>query len=234
MHKYILILLLGSGLFNQAKSEPSLLKDTWQNGWYLLFGLGPSGQVYSTESLSNRGSIGPHIQSHLGFWAYDAFGIEIGSSVGINFFDQVPLEQTNTNLDFTDVGYAAWSSSFYIGIRVRIPAVEPSRYWRPYVRLYQGIGQSVGFFLDDPPGLNLEGIRVHNEGNVMGIAFGNLFDSLASGKLWFLEFSVQVFILRTRFAIQGGGVLPIELGSVSVSKDDHIIKTSLSFGMALF
>ena len=233
-----LLLLLGNTSLVYAEPDTGdngrHLKTNWQDGWYFLFGGGLTGSLYITDNLRNRGAAGPSIQTHLGYWAFDAIGFEIGSLVGFNYFRQVPLEGFGTRIE--DIDYFSWNSAFYWGMRARLPGVKHTNNFNPYLRMMQGAAQSVGFFLngfDRYPALR--DLRIHNEGTMIGFAIGNVFNSLNSKRhVWYIEFGVHLFLLRQRFAISGEEVVPIIVNNEAVSKDDRIIQTSLSIGIAFF
>ena len=217
----------------QYNEDKQLLRTTWTNGWYFLTGIGFTGGFIVTNDFSERASGGGHISTAIGYNAMNAYGIEIGSLVSFNIYDGLPAVGDITTEDNYNV--IVWDTAFYWGIRARIPQIIPSDNINPYVKLFLGYGQSVGFITDIEieEYSYLKEVRLHNEGPLYGFSLGNIFNTKDSSSIWFIEFTLLLQLHWDTHIVESSEELPVIVESKSTTDNKRILRGNLSIGVRL-
>ncbi len=132
----------------------------WYDGPYFLAGIGPSESVSITNKKSTWSYGGCHLFVNLGYWAYDAFGIELGGFINYSYFEDLTVYDYTGILPvsyglnkITGIDAHLWDSSFYMSLNVRFPFVKRTDLLNPYLRLLVGYGVSVYWIKNVPDSL---------------------------------------------------------------------------------
>ena len=205
------------------------------NGWYFLVGTGFSVSIYESDaSLTTRSNAGGmHLSTSIGYFSNNSYSIEIGSVTSLNEFDKIYMKGADSVTNSVEM--TAWNSIFFWSIRARFPRIKPTNNISPFIKIFYGYGSSVGF-LHNPPEENkaLGDVRMHQEGPLFGISFSNIFNTLNSQQVWFIELTFLRQIFWERFAIDNSGVVATIIKSEPTNNNDTMMQLHISIGTNIF
>ncbi len=215
--------------------DNSFITKSWTEGWYFLAGIGPSTSVFSQSGRTEHSPSGGHVSSTIGYFSKGGYGFEIGSYIDVPFFYDFGIETPDEN---RDVDINLWNTLFFLSIRARLPEVQPTSNWDPFIKVFYGFGAGVMFFHlddDDPWKEALDDRRLQLEGPVFGLSFTNFFNTQSDDvPVWFLELSVSTQLYQERYFIEAAGDLPLVLDKQATSKNDELYVVRLSAGIRVF
>jgi len=214
--------------------DNSFIKNSWTNGWYFLAGIGASSSTFIRSSITEFSPLGGHVSSTIGYFSKGGYGFEIGSYIDVPFFNDFLIETPDVKREL-DINL--WNTLFFLSIRARLPEIQPSNNWNPFVKVFYGFGAGVMFFHledDDPWKDSLKDKRVQLEGPLFGISFSNFFNTQSNDPIWFLELTISTQLYQERFVIEEAGDLPLVLDTNPTDKNDELYVVRLSAGIRLF
>jgi|GEM_PF-3266873 len=250
----IIILLLGGSATavetesdkpsdSQAIADNNYAATKWHPKHYFAIGTGLSALASITHSEENKSIAGIHFYTALGYWVFDAVGLELGAIISFGYFHDVTItqyiEETDGSLTphtLEDFHSLMWDSSFFWGVMVRLPFTRRTDTINLYLKLFQGYGTSVYWLFDkeEEDVLNKEATRFFSEGVLFGFSIGNIFNAFNEKTTWFLQLSVHFKMYQESLAIKDGEVLPETLSKIENRNNAHLIQISLTAGIRLY
>lgn len=219
--------------FHTPPAEAALPEKNWNSGFYLLAGGGPSFAVYDTEYTDREfSSLGFNLYTTVGYYFENLFALEIGSTVTFQYHFGVPIRGFDRYENNANV--LSWNSAFFGAIRIRIPKVKHTNNFNPFFKTIIGVGTSVGFIKNlDEENEDLKGIRLNQEGPLLGFSIGNMFNTRSRGRLWFVELTFILQIYWDRYMVQDAEELPIVVDSENLKDRDNLKQFIFTVGIRI-
>lgn len=129
-----------------------------------------------------------------------------------------------------------WESSYYLSTRVKFPGVKATNLFNPGFKLLAGYGNSVAFIreIDDEDISEKDGVRIHNEGPLMGASLIFFFNSMDESFPWFIEVASILQLHWKSYIVEPQGVVPVVLDESFTKENTRIVRLNLSIGTPLF
>jgi hypothetical protein len=233
---FVLILVV-SQLSMASVIEPlkePLMEDTeWDGGWVFLAGIGATAARTVTDTDSERAMVGPNISTSVGYCEKYTYCIEIGSLTSANFYSNIKGKTQGKDVN---ASVLMWESSYFLSTRIKFPGVKPTNLFNPGFKLLGGYGNSVAFIreIDDVDIAAQEGIRIHNEGPLMGASLIFFFNAMDYSFPWYIEMTSILQLHWNSYIVQPQGVVPVVLEEGFAEGNTRIVRFNLSIGTPLF
>ncbi len=216
----------------KLQTEDSFLCTKWTDGMYFLGGFGPSAGFMFNDQESARSHGGLNLSTSVGYSVDHYYSIEIGSIVSVQYFDKVPGAET-VGLDLGHVIF--WDTAFFWALRVPILKSKYSDNFAPYIRMFQGWGNGVGFIYDIHGEYSyLNDSRTQLEGPIMGVSFGNFFNTFNEDSLWFIDVTFMLQFFWDGYVVSSTAEVPVVLEKKDLDENYHKIQLHVSCGVRFF
>jgi hypothetical protein len=229
----LLFILILSQFSMAETAEKSKKSEGWKGGWSFLAGIGATAARTITNTDSERAMLGPNISTSVGYCTGLAYCIEIGSMTSANFYESIKVKTQGKEVDASVI---MWESSYYLSTRIAVPGIKPTNLFHPGFKLLVGYGNTVSFIreVDDQEISQRDGLRIHNEGPLMGAAFILMFNAMDDSYPWFIEVASILQLHWKSYVVQPQGVVPVVLDQSFTEENTRIMRLNLSVGIPLF
>lgn len=190
-------------------------------GWYCLGGIGYSVAGINQERTETQFfPLGFNVASALGYFAAGGYSIELGSYIDVLDFSSIRASefrwaqvdedlQSGKGEDFIN-----WSTTFYLGVKARIPNVRATNWWNPSLKVFIGRGVSVIFWEKERENGQMESNRrVHLEGFSYGLSFSNVLNIFSDKNPWYWEVTFSRQMNTEYFFVEDDGALPAPIAN---------------------
>jgi len=253
------------GALNPTEEQDNLYAARkWHGGPYFLAGIGPSETVSITSKIATWSYAGCHLFLNLGYWAFDAFGIELGGFINYSYFEDLTVYDYTGILPvafgmnkITGIDTHLWDSSFYLSIMVRLPFVKRTDLFNPVLRILVGYGISVYWIKHIPASVALQLAtagysaklywlnllpdagwsrkdRFQSDSPVFGFSIGNVFNAFNGREVWYLQLTVLAKMYREVIVVKDGLVVPTGIANFDNIHNNHIVQLHLTAGIRFF
>ncbi len=227
---------------SQREADNSFAATKWHPKHYFALGTGFSGFASISNTEQNKSIAGIHLYTALGYWIFDAVGLELGAIISFGYFHDITvtqyLEEPDGSLSkqiLEDFNGLMWDSSFFWGVMVRWPFTRCTDNINFYLKLFQGYGTSVYWILDNKEKfLHEDATRFFSEGILFGFSIGNIFNAFNKKTTWFIQLSMYMKMYQESIAIKDGGVLPETLAKAENRNNSHLVQIILTVGIRLY
>lgn len=220
-------LLLGAALLltevsraddiSSETDRPTFTALSWTEGLHLTAGLGVNSSYIASDLVRENVGVGLNIHTDLGYYFWDAYAVEVSTSVMLNRVKSVII----------------WDTLMTAGVRARLPNWAGPDHSSPFIRLMGGRGPSVFLYKGTPPPeFDHGGDRTQVEGNVYGVAYGFFQDS-RDGRVWWMQIQQTTHLYSKLEAVDEINQVPEVIYSTRVGNHTATYSVSLTFGVLL-